>query len=164
MVSTTVKIRGNADESESTLTIGQLFKTQRLHQKKSLEDVAALLKIRKIFLQAIEDEQFDQLPGGVYTVGFIRSYAQYLGLDHEAIIEQLKGESFFLPVQLSVIGDEQHFPPNRFVSSGMIVAGLFLLILGAIAAYIFLGNQEEVPVHINWTANPETLDTPKVEL
>ncbi|MCE2715716.1 MAG: helix-turn-helix domain-containing protein [Pseudomonadota bacterium] len=164
MGNTTVKIRGNADEKESPLTIGQLFKTQRLQQKKSLEDVADSLKIRKVFLQAIEDEQFDQLPGGVYTVGFIRSYAQYLGLDPETIIEQLKDESFFLPVQLTMIGDEQHFPPNRFVSSGMILAGLFLLILGAIAAYIFLGNQEEVPVHINWAASSiEEADT-KIEL
>ena len=128
-------------------TLGLVFKTRRLDQKKTLEEVAEQLKIRKIFLQAIEDEQFDQLPGGVYTVGFIRTYAQYLGLDHEVIIEQLKDESFFLPVQLSTVGDIQHFPTNRFVPSGMIIVGIFFLLLCAVTAYVFL---DDATVHINW--------------
>lgn len=159
MGGTSVKSQENVDEKKDLLTLGQLFKTQRLEQKKSFEDVADKLKIRKVFLQAIEDDQLDQLPGGVYTVGFIRSYAEYLGLDQDAIIEQLKDRHFFQPVQLNVIGDEQHFPSNRFVSSGMILAGLFLLILAAISAYIFLNDQDEAPVHINWTTakiNTET--------
>ncbi len=139
----------NVEANELPQTLGLVFKTQRLNQKKSLEAISEQLKIRKVFLQAIEEEQFDQLPGGVYTVGFIRTYAQHLGLDHDEIIEQLKDESFFLPVQLTSVGDEQHFPTNRFVPSGMVIVGLFLLILCAISAYIFL---DDAPVHINWHA------------
>lgn len=162
MSSTATKVLKKADENEVTPTLGQLFKKQRLHQKKTLEDVSEQLKIRRVFLQAIEDEQFDQLPGGVYTVGFIRSYAQYLGLDHDAIMEQLRDESFFLPVPLTIIGDEQHFPASRFVSNGMIVAGLFLLLIAAIVSYIFLSDNE-VPVHVNWSSNVSS-DNEKVDL
>lgn len=145
----------NVEENEVPQTLGFIFKTQRLSQKKSLESIAEQLKIRKIFLQAIEEEQFDELPGGVYTVGFIRTYAQYLGLDHDTIIERLKNESFFLPVRLTSVGDEQHFSKNRFVPSGMIIVGLFLLILCAISAYIFL---DDAPVHINWHASQKGTD------
>ena len=132
-------------------TIGSIFKSARLHQNKKLEVIAEQLKIRKVFLEAIENEQFEQLPGGVYTVGFIRSYARYLNLDHDLIIDQLKDEKFFSPAHLSAVGDVQHFPNSRFVPSGMIIFGVLLLVFCAASAYIFF---DDVPVHINWHAKP----------
>ncbi len=128
-------------------TLGLMFKTERTKQGVTLEVISEQLKIRKVFLQAIENEQFDELPGGVYTVGFIRSYAKYLNLDHDAIIDQLKDESFFTPTPLKSVGDEQHFPTNRFVPSGMVFIGLLLLALCALSAYFFLDDE---PLHINW--------------
>lgn len=136
-----------AEKNATPQTLGAIFKTARVKQKKTLEVISDQLKIRKVFLQAIENEQFDVLPGGVYTVGFIRSYAKYLNLDHDFVIEQLKNESFFSPVRLSTVGDEQHFPTTRFVPGNMIFVGLSLLILCGIAAYLFLG---DAPIHINW--------------
>lgn len=159
MSSAMAKIPEGVEVKEAPRTLGLVFKTQRQNQKKSLEDAAEQLKIRKVFLQAIEEEQFDQLPGGVYTVGFIRTYAQYLGLNQDAIIEQLKDESFFLPVQLTSVGDEQHFPTNRFVPSSMVIVGLFLLILCAITAYIFL---DDAPVHIDWHAGSKINTAPEL--
>lgn len=141
------KISEEVDKEVAPQTLGMVFRSARMRQDKNLEAISEQLKIRKVFLQAIENEQFDILPGGVYTVGFIRSYAQYLGLDHNAIIEQLKDESFFSPVRLSSVGDEQHFPTTRFVPSTMVFIGLLLLVLCGISAYFFL---EDAPIHINW--------------
>ncbi len=87
-------------------------------------------------------------------MGFIRSYAKYLDLDHDAVVEQFKSENFFTPANLPVVGDAQHFPTVRFVSNGMVVAGLFLLILCATAAYVFF---DDIPVHINWPQLKPTL-------
>jgi cytoskeleton protein RodZ len=131
----------------SSETIGVIFKKARAIQNKSLETISDQLKIRRVFLEAIENEQFEQLPGGVYTVGFIRSYAKYLGLDHDLIIEQLKDEKFFQPISLMAVGDVEHFPNTRFVSSGMVIVGVLLFVFCVISAYIFF---DDVPVHINW--------------
>ena len=141
------KVSEEVDEGTIPQTLGMVFKTARMKQDKNLETISEQLKIRRVFLQAIENEQFDILPGGVYTVGFIRSYAQYLGLDHDAIIDQLKDESFFSPVRLASVGDEQHFPTTRFVPGNMVFIGLLLLALCGISAYFFL---EDAPIHINW--------------
>lgn len=131
--------------------VGSVFKTARLQQNKRLEVVSEQLKIRKVFLEAIENEQFEQLPGGVYTVGFIRSYAKYLNLDHDLIINQLKDEKFFRPANLPAVGDAQHFPSTRFVPSSMVVFGILLFVFCAVSAYIFF---DDVPVHINWYSKP----------
>ena len=128
-------------------TLGAIFKNSRISQKKNLEIISEHLKIRKVFLEAIENEQFEYLPGGVYTVGFIRSYAKYLHLDHDAIIDQLKDKTFFKPINLPTVGDMQHFPTTRFVPRGMVIVGLFLLVFCVIAAYLFF---DDIPVHINW--------------
>ena len=146
MGSAAVKVLDDIEMNTVPQTLGLIFKTERTKQKLTLEVISEQLKIRKIFLQAIENEQFDELPGGVYTIGFIRSYAKYLNLDQEAIIEQLKDEKFFKPISLPTVGDMQHFPTTRFVPSGMVIVGLLLLVFCAISAYIFF---DDVPVHIN---------------
>jgi cytoskeleton protein RodZ len=69
---------------------GDKFRKEREKQGISLDDVSNVTKIGSRMLQAIEQEHFDQLPGGVFNKGFIRAYAKHLGLDdEEAIIDYL---------------------------------------------------------------------------
>ncbi|MCX7794233.1 MAG: DUF4115 domain-containing protein [Thermodesulfovibrionales bacterium] len=70
--------------------IGGILKEKRLAKGISLEKVASDLKIKVSFLRAIEEEKFDIFPADVYTIGYIRSYAIYLGLEPEALIEKFK--------------------------------------------------------------------------
>ena len=123
----------------------------------SLNDVAEELKIRKFFLQSIENEKYELLPGGVYTIGFIRSYAKYLGLNQDAIVEQLKELDFFGPVRLNMVGDEHNFPSARYVSSNMVILGVIILLVCSICAYLFL--EESAPVELNNEINTEALAT-----
>ena len=58
-----------------------------------LREVATMLRIRYPYLQAIESGRFDELPGAAYAAGFLRSYAECLGLDPEAIITRYKDEA-----------------------------------------------------------------------
>jgi len=141
------KIKSSGEDDLSPQSLGMIFKSARVKQGKKLEAISEQLKIRRVFLDAIEKEQFDQLPGGVYTVGFIRSYARYLNLDHSAIIDQLKEEKFLQPISLNVIGDSEHFPTTRFVPKTMIMIGASLLIFCLIAAYLFF---DDLPAYINW--------------
>jgi cytoskeletal protein RodZ len=67
-------------------SFGDKFRKERERQGIKLEDVSNSTKIGSRMLHAIEDEHFDQLPGGVFNKGFIRAYAKYLGLDEEETI------------------------------------------------------------------------------
>jgi cytoskeletal protein RodZ len=67
-------------------SFGDKFRKERERQGIKLEDVSNSTKISSRMLRAIEDEHFDQLPGGVFNKGFIRAYAKYLSLDEEETI------------------------------------------------------------------------------
>ncbi len=62
---------------------GDKFRRAREKKELSFDDVSNVTKISTRMLQAIEEEHFDQLPGGVFNKGFIRAYAKHLGLDPE---------------------------------------------------------------------------------
>ena len=65
---------------------GDKFRKAREKKDLSLDDVSNVTKIGSRMLQAIEEEHFDQLPGGVFNKGFIRAYAKHLGLNSEDAI------------------------------------------------------------------------------
>lgn len=70
---------------------GDKFRKARENKGVSLDDASNATKIGSRMLQAIEEEQFDRLPGGVFNKGFIRAYAKHLGLnDEEAVAEYLE--------------------------------------------------------------------------
>jgi cytoskeletal protein RodZ len=69
---------------------GNKFRKAREKKNFSLDDVSNVTKIGSRMLQAIEEERFDQLPGGVFNKGFIRAYAKHLGLnDEDAVTDYL---------------------------------------------------------------------------
>ena len=67
--------------------IGDLFREARLGKGLTLEQVADETNISKHFLQGIESDDFSDFPGEVYSLGFIRNYAEFLGLDASAMVE-----------------------------------------------------------------------------
>lgn len=70
--------------------IGPTLREARSRRKLDLSEVEATIKIRVRYLQAIENEEWDALPGGAYTRGFIRTYASYLGLDGERLADDYR--------------------------------------------------------------------------
>ena len=58
----------------------------------SVADAAHVLRIQEHYLEALEDGRFDLIPGTTYTIGFLRSYSGFLGLDPDEIIEAFKRE------------------------------------------------------------------------
>lgn len=73
------------------LGIGERLRNAREAKGLSLRAVADLTRIRAIYLQALEDEQFDRLPGRVYARGFLHAYAEALGLDADRLMEAYPG-------------------------------------------------------------------------
>lgn len=67
----------------SVESLGARFRQERERQGMTLDDVAVSTKISTRMLQALEDERYDQLPGGIFNKGFVRAYARHLGLDED---------------------------------------------------------------------------------
>ena len=72
--------------------IGDCLKQARKENNLTLESVSKELHISINNLQAIENNQFSKTPGGVYTIGFIRSYSEFLNLDSKEIVQKYKNE------------------------------------------------------------------------
>lgn len=70
--------------------IGSDLRRARTRREIDLSEVEAATRIRARFLRAIEDEEWDALPGGVYTRGFIRTYANFLSLDGDRLAEDYR--------------------------------------------------------------------------
>ncbi|HTV59575.1 MAG TPA: helix-turn-helix domain-containing protein [Verrucomicrobiae bacterium] len=67
---------------------GDRLKREREMRGVSLDEVAAATRIAPKFLEALENDQWDQLPGGVFNRGFIRSIARFLGLDEDNLVAE----------------------------------------------------------------------------
>lgn len=70
---------------------GELLKKKREELGLDLKEISALLKIREDYLSWIEEDCFDRLPVAVYTIGYIRCYANYLTIEPEPIIATYTG-------------------------------------------------------------------------
>lgn len=74
------------------LTVGQILKQTRIRNHIALDDVEKHTRIRKKYLQAIEDNNFDRLPGRTYIIGFIENYCDYLNLDTHRVLAIFRRE------------------------------------------------------------------------
>ncbi len=77
-------------DSASDTGVGALLRASRMRIGEDLREVALILRIRYPYLEAIEDGRFEDLPGQAYAVGFLRAYADHLGLDGEEVVRRYK--------------------------------------------------------------------------
>jgi cytoskeletal protein RodZ len=67
-------------------TIGELLKRRREQLNLSIDEVEKELRIRKKYLQALENNSINSLPAASYSKGFVRNYSRYLGLDEDKVL------------------------------------------------------------------------------
>ncbi|HXP95213.1 MAG TPA: helix-turn-helix domain-containing protein [Telmatospirillum sp.] len=113
-----------------TGSVGALLRETRERRGQDLGFVASALRIRQPYLQAIEEGRSDDLPGSTYAVGFVRGYADYLGLDSKEIVRRFRQENGEFANRAELV-----FPSA--VSEGSIPTGALLAVavLAAAAAY-----------------------------
>lgn len=119
--------------------IGATLRETRTRRKVDLDEVEAATKIRARYLLALENEEWDLLPGGAYTRGFIRTYASYLGLDGERLAEEYRrstappgGERAPRRVEPALTGRRSNRP--RRPSGPVWVAAVSIVLVGALVA------------------------------
>src|SRR5919201_6939870 len=85
--------------------IGNSLREARLRQHLDFDAAEHATKIRGKYLRALEDEQFDLLPAETYVRGFLRTYAEFLGLDGQLYVDEYNSRF--------VLGDEEPALPGR---------------------------------------------------
>ncbi len=75
-----------------TESIGEILRQAREARGISLAEAEEATKVRQKFLEALEQDDFQRLPGEVYRRGFLKSYAIYLGLDPEPLLARYRAQ------------------------------------------------------------------------
>jgi cytoskeletal protein RodZ len=72
--------------------IGERLREARMRQGVDLTEVEVATKIRAKYLRAMENDEFSMLPGSTYVKSFLRTYAEYLGLDAQLLVEEFRAQ------------------------------------------------------------------------
>jgi cytoskeletal protein RodZ len=114
---------------------GERLKRERELREVTMEEITAATRIGSRFLEALENEEWSKLPGGVFNRGFVRSIARYLGLDEEALLGEydLAYGTMVAPVPP---------PPERRKSASkwipfLVFLGLLVVVCCAVAAGVY---------------------------
>ncbi len=124
----------------SSQTVGAMLRQRRDQKRMSLAEVSRVTRIPTHSLEAIERDHFDDLPGEVFVRGFLKAYAQALGLSQEDVLARYTAGRRVatvtpIPAQLSVQAPKDGSSGRRF---GVAIAFVLLLILFTLALSIVL--------------------------
>ena len=108
--------------------VGVLLADLRSHQDIALPEVATALRIRLAYLEAIEEGRTEDLPGPTYAVGFVRAYADYLGLESAEVVRRFKAQSDGLNRKTDLVFPVP-MPEGRFPGRLVIAASVVLAVL-----------------------------------
>jgi len=118
--------------------IGSTLREARVRRNLTLQQVEEDIKVRVKYVQAMENEDWDVMPGVTYVKGFLRTYATYLGLDADVIIEEFRSRATIASQEhhepfggASVIGKPRS---HRGRNTVVLIAVVCLVVLGAIYA------------------------------
>jgi hypothetical protein len=144
--------------------IGNSLREARLRQGLDFPEIEQGTKIRGKYLRALEDEHFDVLPAQTYVKGFLRSYAEYLGLDGQLYVDEYNSRF--------VVGEEEpqsrprrSAPPSRGVQVQSRVVLLTLLGIAAVTALVIVAwthgePPSATPVGLGTSTQQTTRQTP----
>jgi len=109
--------------------IGNNLRAARIRQKLELSQAEGDTRIRAKYLRALEDERFEVLPGPAYTKGFLRTYADYLGLDAQRFVEEYNArlapeEEPEAPPQLRIRRSRRFVLAPRLLAAAVLAAGI----------------------------------------
>jgi cytoskeleton protein RodZ len=139
--------------------IGNSLREARVRQQLELGEVELATKIRSRYLRALEEESFEALPAQTYVKGFLRTYADYLGLDGQLYVDEFNsrfgdGEEPREPVvarRTSYVARQHRHLERRWIAFAL--AGIAALVVFFIAAWKSGGNPKETIPNLGTTNN-----------
>jgi cytoskeleton protein RodZ len=115
---------------------GEHLKRERELREVTLQEITAATRIGPRFLEALENEDWNKLPGGVFNRGFVRSVARYLGLDEEGLLAEY---DLAHAAQLTPVPERQEnrLPsPPRWVPL-LLAIGLIAVLAGLVVGAVY---------------------------
>ena len=133
--------------------LGEYLKHAREKKRLSLEQIASQTRIQEHHLQALESEDFANLPAKVFAKGFVRSYAKALGLDEEEALQRFLETSGTFYDRNEPEQSQPHVQvklesaPRQSINWNLVVAAL--VVIAAIAVWYGLPKQQETPIALS---------------
>ncbi len=127
--------------SDQPHKLGEVLRGARETKGADLSRVERDTKIRARYLSALERGEYRELPGPVYTKGFLRNYGLYLGLDPEYLVDLYRLEATGVAAERRAAGAPPRPRRRRrtrtfVVSSGAVVAAILTIMVGALIAWL----------------------------
>jgi len=116
--------------------LGSNLKQARESRQLSLREIEWATKIRAEFLQALEDEHYDLLPSATHARGFLRSYARYLELDADPMVDEYNHAAAAASEIVSTRPAVKARSRDVAVTPGMIIAAALLILIGIFGLYL----------------------------
>jgi cytoskeletal protein RodZ len=121
-------------------SFGETLRRERELRQISLREIAEATKINLRYLDALERDDFRHLPGGVFNKGFVRAYAQFIGIDPETMVTAYLDEERRQQARVARVGvqpataPEAEVPPRSLGARVWFTALVIVLILVVLAA------------------------------
>lgn len=119
------------------LTVGEILRRARMKAGLSIEDLEVAIRVSASHIKAIEDGKLEMLPGRIYALGFIRSYAEYVGLDGHKIISLLTRQSGEKIAPKNITPASMPILEDIALPTGKMFILLFLLLVVALSFQAF---------------------------
>ncbi len=145
------------------VSLGDRFRAAREARRLSLSDCSDQVRIRSVYLAAIEEDNWKAIGAAVYVRGFLRTYARFLGLDPEEVVVAFNDE---VQPQAHAAGEPAAQRPARAERSSqpgsllIWIAGIIAVLLVAFVAYNALTMHPQSPVAAAG-ASPSPLESPE---
>jgi cytoskeleton protein RodZ len=168
MPSSQSKIATAVERENRLPSFGEKLRREREKRSITLDQISESTKIGRRMLQAIEEDKFSQLPGGIFNKGFVRAYARHLGLDEDqTVAEYLEASGDAPPVQPELPPEESvrrieasADAPRHHLPWGVFAA---ILLLVALALSIWSHRQKKQEAVTTPTSPPPPATQPLVE-
>lgn len=120
-------------------SFGETLKRERELRQISLREIAEATKINLRYLDALERDDFRHLPGGVFNKGFVRAYAQFIGIDPETMVTAYLEEDGRQQLRAARTGGatphvHEAAPPDRSIAGRLWLAALVIVLIVVLLA------------------------------
>jgi len=123
------------------MTVGARLQAERKKKKLTLEDVEEETKVRGKYLRAIESGSWNEFPSKVYVYGFVKRYADFLGLDSKKVLDDFKAE--FGSSRVNFISQKTSKVLDRVViTPKTLILALVIVFVGLILGYIIVSAEK----------------------
>jgi cytoskeleton protein RodZ len=117
--------------------LGDLLRSAREEKGVSLAQAEAATMIRRSYLQALEDDDHSHLPGAVYTKGFLRNYAMYLGLDPSHVLSIYHREYPEPSQELQAPPIIRPHGTSQLITGGTVASLVLVVVVSIFSVYIY---------------------------